>query len=126
MYRGFERFFRRHPISVPIGMLIAGAGALFLGLARTHAGFVGLGIGYLIGGGAMVAILGLLLLPFGVVMTAKRRAHPITVTCPRCHLRSQDAAEPFAIIRESYLDYVHVTCSSCRADFTLPAEARLL
>ena len=125
-YRGLESQFRRHPLTTPVVMLLAGALMLALDYDFGTHGYWGLGTGSLLAGGGLLGALGLVLLPIGAVLAAKRWTKPIIVTCPRRHLRARDAVEPFFFVRESYLDYVAVTCSACKADFTLPATARLI
>jgi len=125
-YRQMERAYLRHPIRTSIIMLVVAAILLPIAIALLVERMAGLDIGFLLGLGGISAILGVAGLIGGFFIDVYRRSHPIVVTCPHCHLRAQDAQPPFTFIRESYIDYVAVTCSYCRTDFTLPATARLL
>ena len=121
--RSLQNLFRDHPVGFPLCLLLVGTGLLGWTLfAADTTGLVYLPMGLF----AVMAILGAVLLPVGLIVTVRRRRKPQVLRCVRCGAESRQCAVPFRVERISYVNYAHVVCSKCGADFTVDKDAALV
>src|SRR5947209_2113778 len=88
-----ESAFRAHPIRFPLLLLVLGGGATGWLLFGAHT------FGRAIGFAVVIAIVGEILLPIGVVVAIRRQRNPIILRCGRCGAESRTASRPFRIQR---------------------------
>lgn len=116
-------WFRGHPLLFPLILIIVGGGLLVAQLVALQAG--GYAPVYGIGLTAIMLILGLLLLPLGLMTRLRRQRNAVVLKCPHCQTESRAAPTPFTVERVPGVPYSYVVCSQCGGDFTVDRHARL-
>lgn len=119
-----EERFRERPILFPLLLLLCGAGAF--GWMQLYAHTLGAVLWYVMGLAAIAAIAGAVLLPIGVVVKIRRQVNAVVLRCPSCGAESRSSDTPFRVEYPPYVEYAHVVCSNCNADFTVSKYARLV
>jgi hypothetical protein len=117
--------FRRFPIGCPLAFISVGVliSVLTLSVERTQQH--GPHSPLLLPFGVMVVVIGLIILPFGVVTAVRRRRAVIVLKCPSCGAESRSSERPFKVQRWNDVPYTSVVCSRCGKDFTVDKWARL-
>ena len=70
-------------------------------------------------------LMGLVMLPIGIVTAIRRERNKLVLQCPACGLRSTESRQPFRVERLSFVEYSMVTCPRCKWEFTVDKYAKL-
>jgi hypothetical protein len=110
--QGLSRAFKKYPLGFPLFLIVFGGGLLWLTL-ESKSRFA-IAAAFLI----IIVAMGVITLPFGIAITARRVFFPAILRCPYCGTEARTATRPFKVEYPPAVDYAYVICSSCGRDFT--------